>query len=225
MTFSIKICGLNTPHALAAALEAEADMIGLVFHEKSPRFVTMPIAADLADEARGRASIVALVADADDRRLAAIDEAVAPDFWQLHGSECPTRLADIRSKFGKPVIKALGVARPDDLEAVALYTSVADTILLDAKPPRAAAYPGGHGTPFDWAMLRALDPGLAFMLSGGLTPETVGDAIRSLFAMKCRLVGVDVSSGVERAPGHKSVEKIKRFVAEARAAAQRARSI
>ena len=216
MPLRIKICGLTTQHTLAAALEAGADMIGLVFHPKSPRYIELEPAADLADEARGRATVTALVADADDGTLAAIQATVEPDLWQLHGRESPARVAEIKQRFGLPAMKAIGIAGPGDLAGTKSFIGIADHVLLDAKPPEDAAYPGGHGRPFDWAMLSALDPALPFMLSGGLTPETVAEAILAVRALKRNLAGVDVSSGVERAPGQKSVEKIRDFIAAVR---------
>lgn len=218
MPFSIKICGLSNLHTLRASLDAGADMIGLVFHPKSPRNVTLDVAADLADEARGRATIVALVADADDKTLHAINEAVMPDLWQLHGRESPDRVVEIKQKFEVPAMKAVGVAAAGDLAGLAPFARVADRILLDAKPPSGAAYPGGHGRSFDWSLLAGLDPKLAFMLSGGLTPETVAAAIKTVRGLKRTIIGVDVSSGVERAPGQKSIEKIQAFIANARKA-------
>ena len=218
MPFSIKICGLSNLHTLRASLDAGADMIGLVFHPKSPRYVTLDVAADLADEARGRATIVALVADADDKTLHSIAEDVMPDTWQLHGRETPARVTEIKKVFERPVMKAIGIAGPADLDGVLPFTKVADRILLDAKPPADAEYPGGHGKSFDWAVLAGLDPAQAFMLSGGLTPQTVAAAIKTVRALKRNIIGVDVSSGVERGPGQKSIEKIQAFIANARKA-------
>jgi len=213
--FRVKICGLSTPQTLAAALDAGADMIGLVFHPRSPRFVTLDKAAELAALARGRAAIVALLVDPDRARMDEILERVRPDWLQLHGGETPAQVAAIRTAAGLPVMKAVGIAEAGDLAAIAPYRAVADLILLDAKPPRDAAYPGGHGRSFDWRILAGLDPALRFMLSGGLDPANVGAAIREVGP-----AGVDVSSGVESAPGVKDSEKITAFVAAARAAAE-----
>jgi phosphoribosylanthranilate isomerase len=209
----VKICGLSTPDTLDAALDAGADMVGLVFHPKSPRFVTPAKAAALADRARGRAQVVALVVDAEDTMLTDLVAGLRPDLFQLHGQETPARVAAIRALTGLPVMKAIGVATADDLTVVAGYAPVADHILLDARPPKDAAYPGGHGKPFDWSILDRLDPSIPYMLSGGLTPATVGEAIRRLHPW-----GVDVSSGVESAPGVKDVAAIRAFIAAARAA-------
>jgi phosphoribosylanthranilate isomerase len=213
--FLVKICGLSTPETLEAALSAGADMIGLNFHPRSPRFVTRDKARDLAAMTRGRAGIVALIVDFDARQAAELVADVNPDSLQLHGRETVEQVEAIRAATGKPVIKALGVASAADLTAVPIYAAVADSILLDAKPPKHAAYPGGHGKPFDWTLLAELDPGLPFMLSGGLDPANVADAIRI-----ARPAGVDVSSGVETAPGVKDIGRIGDFVAAARRAAQ-----
>ncbi len=217
MPILIKICGLSTVHSLQASLKAGADMIGLNFHPKSPRFISLPVAADLADEARGRTQIVALVCDADDKTLNQIAELVEPDLWQLHGQETPKRVAEIRARFKLPVMKAIGIASTSDLAQLAQYAPVSDHILLDAKPPVGAAYPGGHGAVFDWKILGNLSAKQPFILSGGLAPETVADAIKTVRGLGCNLAGVDVSSGVEGAkPGQKSIEKIASFIAAAR---------
>lgn len=213
--FPIKICGLSTPETLEAALAAGAEMIGLNFHPKSPRYVTPERAAELADQARGRTGIVALVVDYTPEQAAELARIVRPDWMQLHGRETPEQVAAIRAATGLPVMKALGVATAADLDQIALYHGVADRILLDAKPPKDAAYPGGHGRPFDWTLLSSLDPAFRFMLSGGLDPANVAEAIRIT-----RPVGVDVSSGVESAPGVKDVDRIAEFVRAARSAAE-----
>ena len=231
-SITIKLCGLSTAETMEAALDAGADMVGLVFHPKSPRFVSNAIAAKLADQARGRALIVALVVDLDDRRLDAIHGSVCPDCWQLHGGEEIERARHIRARFGKPVMKAIGWSgvplRPGlgipEYDDVMHFEHHVDRLLLDAKPPKDAAYPGGHGQPFDWTTLRELargDPaveGVEFILSGGLHPGNVADAIRTVRGLGCSLVGVDVSSGVESAPGVKDTIKISDFIAAARAA-------
>ncbi len=229
---TIKLCGLSTPGTMQAALEAGADMVGLVFHPKSPRFVELDNAKDLADQARGRALIVALVVDFDDAHLGAIHAAVRPDWWQLHGQEDEDRLRRIKERFGVPTMKAIGWSgaalypggAPDGYDEALRFEHASDRLLIDAKPPKDAAYPGGHGQPFDWATLgglAAVDPtldGVAFMLSGGLNPGNVTQAIRMVRGLGCSLVGVDVSSGVESAPGVKDIIKIRDFIAAARAA-------
>ncbi len=220
MSIIVKICGLNTIHSLQASLKSGADMIGLVFHPKSPRYISTTLAADMADEARGRAQIVALVCDLDDKALKNIDDMVEPDLWQLHGKETPARVAEIKSKFKKPVIKALGISTAADLSTITAYHKFADYILLDAKPPAGAQYPGGHGVSFDLKILEQLDAKQPFILSGGLTPETVGASIKTLRGMGRNIIGVDVSSGVEGAKqGQKSLEKIDAFIKAAKKAA------
>lgn len=218
MSLAIKICGLKTEETVTAAVEAGADMLGLNFHPKSPRYVTPERAAMLAMLARGRSAIVALAVDPADATLSELLSTLSPDLWQFHGQEPYERIRDVRSIYGLPVMKAVGVAEAADLPGVAAYARVADRILLDAKPPRDAAYPGGHGKVFDWAILTGLPPDLPFMLSGGLTQENVGAAIRTIRGMGLNLAGVDVSSGVESAPGVKDLGKIRAFIAAAREA-------
>jgi phosphoribosylanthranilate isomerase len=216
MSVIVKICGLKTPEPLEAALSAGADMVGFVFFEKSPRHLELDAARKLAAQVGGRAEKVALVVDADDARLAAIVEAMAPDWLQLHGAETPERVAFLRATFGLPVMKAIGIAGPDDLARAKTYENVAERILFDAKPPKDAVLPGGNGLRFDWALLRDHAAGAGrkdWMLSGGLNPDNVAEAIRLTGAP-----GADVSSGVEHAPGEKSAEKIRAFIAAARAA-------
>jgi len=211
----IKICGINDRNGLDAALAARADMIGLVFFPPSPRALTPEAGARLASVAHGRARVVALVVDADDTLLAEIAEKIGPDFFQLHGNERPARAAEIRVRFGRPVIKAIPVSAPSDLAALAAYEAVADRILFDARPPRDATRPGGHGEPFDWSLVAGIKRRRRpIMLSGGLDPDNVASAIRVV-----RPDGVDVSSGVERAPGVKDPVKIRAFIDAARAAA------
>ena len=209
----VKICGLSTEAALDAALDAGAERIGLVFFSRSPRHVPFDRAATLAARARGRAAIVALVVDADEATLDAIVRAAAPDRLQLHGGETPARVADVRARYGRPVVKALGLSTAADLAAVPAYAAVADEILFDAKPPKDARLPGGNGVPFDWRILRDLDLAVPFMLSGGLDPGNVGEALRIT-----RAPALDVSSGVEIAPGIKDPALIAAFVKTARAA-------
>jgi len=223
MPATIKICGLSTAAALRAALAAGVDMVGFVFFERSPRFIALDRARELAAEACGRVKIVALGVDAADAALAAIVARIAPDFLQLHGSESPARVSEIRRAFAVPVMKAFGVADAADFDKALEYQDAADWLLIDAKPPRGATRPGGHGVPFDWRLARGFAPERPWLLSGGLEPGNVGEAIALSGAR-----GVDVSSGVESAPGVKDVVKIKAFVAAARAAFARrdeARSI
>lgn len=207
----IKICGLSHPAALDAALALGVERVGFVFFPKSPRNLGLEAAHELAGRVRGRAAIVALTVDADDASLAAIVEAADPDLLQLHGRETPARVIHVRARFGRPVMKALGVSAVADLARLPAYAAVADEILFDAKPPAGAARPGGNGLAFDWGILAALDPSLRFMLSGGLTPGNVAEAVRVT-----RAPGVDVSSGVESGPGVKDPDKIAAFVRSAR---------
>jgi phosphoribosylanthranilate isomerase len=209
----IKICGLSTPETLEAALDAGADMVGFVFFPPSPRNVTAEAVAPLGRQVRRRAQKVALTVDADDEALDLVCLALRPDMLQLHGRETPERVAAIRARLGLPVLKAVGIAEAADLDRLAAYHGAADWLLLDAKPPRGSVLPGGNGVAFDWTLLAALDRGLPVMLSGGLDAASVGEAIRLV-----RPDAVDVSSGVERAPGEKDPVKIGAFVAAARAA-------
>lgn len=214
MPLLVKICGLRSAAAMDAALAAGADMVGLVFFPRSPRNVQIPEAVPLAARARGRAEVVTLTVDADDVILGTIVGAVKPDILQLHGQESPERVMEIRKRFGVKVMKAVGIAEEADLAMLSHYASVSDVLLADAKPPKTPqALPGGNGLAFDWRLVAGLDPGVPVMLSGGLNPETVADAVRLT-----RLQGVDVSSGVESAPGIKDPGKIRAFVAAARAA-------
>ena len=217
MTAMVKICGLSDPPSLAAALAAGADMVGFVFFPKSPRHVGFEAARALGAQARGRALIVALSVDADDEALGRIVEALNPDILQLHGREGPGRVKEIGARFGRPTMKAVGVAGREDFAAAALYETAADLILIDAKPPREAALPGGNGRPFDWPLARGFVTRRPWLLSGGLDPGNVAEAIALTKAG-----GVDVSSGVERAPGLKDAGKIRAFVAAARGAFARA---
>ncbi len=214
MNTLIKICGLSTPETLAVALDAGADMVGFVRFPKSPRHVTLDLGHRLSLQARGRAQRVVLLVNPDDEELAQAVEAINPDLIQLHGSETPERVAEIRSMVRRPVMKALGVAEERDLEALASYAKASEHILLDAKPPRTAdALPGGNGVAFDWKLLKGLDPALPIMLSGGLNPDNVAEAIRLT-----KPKAVDVSSGVESGPGLKDPARIEAFVRAARTA-------
>jgi phosphoribosylanthranilate isomerase len=216
VTFLVKICGLRTPEALDAALEAGADLVGFVFFPPSPRNVGFEEARTLGARAKGRAQKVTLSVDADDALLARIVETLKPDILQLHGQESPERVIAVKRRFGLPVMKALPVAEASDLSVVPAYAAVADRLLFDARPPRDATRPGGLGRPFDWRLLEHVESNVPFMLSGGLDAGNVAEALTI-----ARAPGVDVSSGVERAPGEKDPDKIRAFVAAARAAAER----
>jgi phosphoribosylanthranilate isomerase len=216
MSLIVKICGLSTAEALDVALEAGADMVGFVFFPPSPRHASFDTARMLGHRVRGRAQKVALTVDADDAFFDAIVESLRPDLLQLHGKEAPERVASLKRRFGLPVMKAIAVEGKADLALVADYATIADRLLFDARAPREATRPGGLGKSFEWRLLENLDPGIPFMLSGGLDAGNVGEASRMT-----RAPGVDVSSGVERAPGDKDPDKIRAFVRAARDAAAR----
>jgi phosphoribosylanthranilate isomerase len=200
---------------MEAAIGAGADLVGLVFFPPSPRNIDLATAAELAARAQGRAERVVLVVDADDRLLDAIVGRIDPDLIQLHGSESPERVADIRATYGVSVMKVIKVSTVEDAAEALRYRDVADLILFDAKAPISVrgALPGGNGIVFDWHLLDGVKDRVPFMLSGGLTPETVAAAIHATGAQ-----AVDVSSGVEIRPGEKDGELIRRFIAAARAA-------
>ena len=208
-----KICGLTTPEAVAAALNGGAAYLGFVFFPGSPRAIGPARAAELAAPARGRAKIVALLVDPSAERLADVVEALAPDMIQLHGRESPERVAAVRETYGLPVVKALGVRQGADLDAAPAYEPVADHLMLDARPPEDALRPGGHGAVFDWALLAGHSFARPWFLAGGLTPGNVAAAIRATGAPM-----VDVSSGVERAPGVKDPALITAFLAAVKTA-------
>jgi phosphoribosylanthranilate isomerase len=215
MSLIVKICGLCTPEALEVALDAGADMVGFVFFPPSPRNLSFRGAAALEARVRGRAKKVALTVDADDTLLSYVVDALGPDILQLHGNESPLRLAAIKARFKLPVMKAIPVETKADLAATARYAAVADHLLFDARAPREATRPGGLGKAFDWQLLENLNPGAPFLVSGGLDAGNVGEALRVT-----RAPGVDVSSGVERAPGVKDPDKIRAFVRAARLASK-----
>ena len=212
MSLIVKICGLSTRETLDVALDAGADMVGFVFFPPSPRHLQLETARDLGKQAKGRASKVALTVDADDAMLANIVETLQPDILQLHGKETVARLRDIKQKFGLPLMKVLAVETASDLAALPGYAAVADFILFDARAPKEATRPGGLGAVFDWHVLENLELKLPFMVSGGLHSGNVAEALRV-----SRAGGVDVSSGVESAPGIKDPEMIRSFVRAARA--------
>lgn len=203
----VKICGLRTRADFAAAAESGAAYGGLVFVPKSPRHVTIGDARWILATAPGGLTKVALTMNADDATLEAILADLPIDMLQLHGDESPDRVAEVRERFGLPVMKALGIADESDLPAIDAYSEVADQILVDARPPRGAALPGGNGVAFDWRLMRARRWTVPWMLAGGLTPETVLEAVRVTGAEQ-----VDVSSGVEREPGLKDAGLIEAFV-------------
>ena len=215
MTIEAKICGITTREALDAAIAGGADYVGLVFCAKSPRHLEIDEASELARHARGRVKIVALTVDADDATLAQIIDEVSPDYLQLHGTESSERVAAIKQRFGRPVIKAIAVATSYDAAGAQQYAGSADVILFDAKAPPGAARLGGHGRTFDWNVLNRVAGRMPFMLSGGLGPANVAEAIALT-----RATAVDVSSGVESAPGVKDIELIRRFLQAVKTAKQ-----
>jgi len=216
MPLIVKICGLSSPEALDVALDEGAGMVGFVFFPPSPRHLSFDAARMLGERMRGRAQKVALTVDADDAWFEAIVQSLQPDMLQLHGKEAAARVTTLKRRFGLPVMKAIPVERKDDLALAANYIAVADRILFDARAPRDATRPGGLGKAFDWRFLENLALGLPFMLSGGLDAGNVGEALRITGAP-----GVDVSSGVERAPGEKDPDKIRAFIRAAREAEAR----
>ena len=208
----IKICGIKTPDILEAAIDAGADMVGFMHFMRSPRHVTIEEVASLISEARGRVQTCVVLVNPDNSCVAEV-AALGPDWIQLHGPETPHRVEAIRAEAGVEIMKALPIGSAEDVAHIAAFADIADRILLDAKPPKGADRPGGLGESFDWSLLKALDPGLDFMLSGGLKPENVAEAIKVV-----RPFGIDVSSGVETAPGVKNARLIEAFIRNARAA-------
>ncbi|GAB4371552.1 MAG: phosphoribosylanthranilate isomerase [Kiloniellaceae bacterium] len=210
----MKICGISTPEAMTAAVEGGAAFVGLVFYPPSPRAVTPAEAAPLAALVPPGVVKTGLLVDADDAAIAEILAAVPLDLLQLHGAESPERVAAIKARFGVPVMKVVKLRQPGDLEAVAPFLAVADRLLFDAKPPAEMenALPGGNAVAFDWSILAGTTWPLPWMLAGGLTPENVARAVAVTGAP-----AVDVSSGVEDAPGHKNLVKIKAFLDACRA--------
>lgn len=211
----IKICGLSTAESLDWAIDAGADLVGLVHFPKSPRHVDLARAGALANHARGRARVVVLLVDPDDALIDKVMAEAMPDFLQLHGRESPARVAAIRARIERPVIKAIGISSAGDVGATAAYDGAANLLIFDAKPPRDASRPGGLGVSFDWSLLERVPAKTPFLLSGGLHPTNVAEAIA-----RVRPFGVDVSSGVESMPGVKDAIKIAAFIGAARAAAE-----
>jgi len=209
---SVKICGLATVDDVRACADAGANYMGLVFFEKSPRNITLPAARELALAAPLGLAKVALVVNPSDAELDAITGTVPLDMLQLHGRETPERVAEVKARYGLPVMKAVGIADGDDLPKLESYFGVADQILVDAKPPKGGELPGGNGLSFDWRLIAGRRWPCPWMLAGGLTPENVAEAVKMTGAKQ-----VDVSSGVEDAPGQKNAELIQKFVQSSRA--------
>jgi phosphoribosylanthranilate isomerase len=210
MPTEVKICGLSDEESVDAALAAGADFVGFLLFPPSPRNVSLERAAALAGRARGKAGIVVVTVDGDDSLFRAVAESLRADLLQLHGKESPARVKSIGAMTGMPVMKAIGVSARSDLGAVSDYT--VDRLLLDAKPPRDATRPGGHGVAFDWGVLDEFAPGRPWFLSGGLEPKNVTEALQAT-----RPPAVDVSSGVESAPGRKDPARILAFIEAVRA--------
>ncbi|WP_170332900.1 phosphoribosylanthranilate isomerase [Ruegeria arenilitoris] len=209
---SVKICGLTAPDHVRVATEAGARYVGFVFFPKSPRHLEIETAAELAHLVPAGIAKVALTVNASDEELDRIVASVPLDMLQLHGKESPDRVAKVRERFGLPVMKAIGVAEAEDLAAIDQYSEVADQLLIDAKPPRNAKLPGGNGLAFDWRLLAGRKYWRRpWMLAGGLTPDNVAEAMRMTGARQ-----VDVSSGVESAPGVKDAVLIRAFIDAAR---------
>ena len=202
----IKICGLQTAEHIRAAAEAGAAYVGFVFFEKSPRNISVDEAAELALTVPMGIAKVALTVNATNAELDKITNKVALDMLQLHGSETPERVREVRQRYGLPVMKVVGVADAADLDALASYEDVADQILVDAKPPKDAKLPGGNGLAFDWNLIAGRRWAVPWMLAGGLTPENVALAIKVTGVHQ-----VDVSSGIEVSPGVKNSRLIKQF--------------
>ena len=215
MSIRVKICGLSTPETVETAVAAGADYLGFTFIPRSPRFISHERAASLAALVPSSVAKVALTVDADDAALDAAVEALDPDILQLHGAETPGRLRELKARYGITLMKAIGIAEPDDPLKAAIYRDSADLLLFDAKPPKsmAGALPGGNGLVFDWSLIAGHRPEMPWMLSGGLNAENVAEAIRITGAE-----AVDVSSGVEDAPGRKKPELIEAFIRAAKAA-------
>lgn len=208
MAVAVKICGLRTPEALAAAVEGGASFLGFVFFPRSPRALSPAEAARLAARVPPGVQRVAVVVDAADRTLEQILTATPFDFLQCHGSESPERVREIRERFRVPVIKALPVGDASDIGAAKAYEAVADRLLFDARPPTGAKLPGGNAVSFDWPLLRGCSWRRPWFLAGGLHAGNLAEAVRASGA-----TAVDVSSGVETAPGEKDVKKIRHFLA------------
>ncbi|MGH6716213.1 MAG: phosphoribosylanthranilate isomerase [Bradyrhizobium sp.] len=217
MSLIVKICGLSTRETLEVALDAGADMVGFVFFPPSPRHIDLPAMERLVDMARGRAETAVLTVDAEHEILDRIVRRVRPDWLQLHGSESMDAVAAVKGAFGVRVMKALPIAARGDLDRIPRYADVADRILFDARPPKAATRPGGLGAVFDWHLLENLELAVPFVVSGGLDAANVAEAVRVT-----RAGGVDVSSGVECAPGVKDPEMIRAFIRTARGIGQEA---
>lgn len=209
----IKICGLTSADAIERAVRRGASHLGFIFFEKSPRNIEPDIAGKLADAVRGSVKIVAVTVDADNDELDEIIDLLKPDMLQLHGSESPERVLNVKAVYGLPVMKAFSIRDDDDLAKIDPYIGIADKFLFDAKPPKDSDLPGGNGVSFDWTLLRSLDESVDYMLSGGLNKDNIAAALAETGAR-----GIDASSGVERSPGIKDLAMIDAFFDAVRSA-------
>lgn len=209
MQLQIKICGLKTKDMVDVAVNAGADLIGFVHFAKSPRHLELEQIGELIDHLGARAQSVILTVNPNDQLIEQFNQ-LRPHYIQLHGAETLERVKEINANSHARLIKALPVSEFDDLAQIALYQPLVDWVLLDAKPPKGATRPGGNGEVFDWSILKALDPTIPFMLSGGLNVENVADAVKLI-----QPAAIDVSSGVEHTKGEKDAEKIRRFISQA----------
>ena len=209
----IKICGIKSEAILERAIEGGADMVGFMHFPRSPRHLELDPIGELISLARGRVETCVVLVNPDNTLVAQV-AALGPDWIQLHGPETPHRAEAIRDEAGVAIMKVISVGEARDLDCLPEFDAVADRLMLDTKAPKTSDRPGGNGLTFDWGLLKSLDPALSFMLSGGLTPDTVGGAVTAV-----RPMGVDVSSGVESAPGVKDAALVAAFIRNARAAA------
>ncbi len=208
----VKICGLTEPADIPAAILAGASYVGFVFFPKSPRDLNLSNAAEMARAVPDDITTVALTVDASNEMLDVLTKAVPLDMLQLHGHETPARVTEVKQRYGLPVMKAIGIASETDLTQIDFYSKVADQLLIDAKPPEGADRPGGNAIAFDWRLIANRSWSVPWMLAGGLTPDNVAEAIRLTGASQ-----IDVSSGVERAPGIKDADKMRLLIDNARA--------
>ena len=207
--FEIKICGINDKNSMLAAINAEADYIGFVFYKNSPRNLELPIAESLIRFRNKKSKIVALTVDAKDEFINEIKQKIAPDYFQLHGNETPTRCKEIRSKFNIPIIKGLGIQDKTNLEEnTKSFANICDMMILDAP---SSNLPGGNGKQFDWNILKGYNSKTKWMLAGGINVNNVKDAVKFTKAP-----GIDVSSGVEISKGIKDPILIRNFITKCR---------
>ena len=215
MNNTVKICGLSTPESVAVARDGGATHLGFIFFPKSPRNVAPALAGELASQ-KGGALSVAVTVNADDEFLDQIVENMTPDMLQLHGDESLDRIIEIKTRYGLPLMKAMAVHGPDDLAIAKTYEDLVELLLLDAKPPKGSDLPGGNGVSFEWSILDGLQSKIPVLLSGGIDLQNLEEAISTVTDPTNALIGLDVSSGVESAPGVKDIEKIEAFLTACR---------